>query len=670
MENNIPRKTPSCRRTLPWFSRDLRRQHRKKQRLYRRAQTYNTPENWTAFHNFQKTFSKNIKKAERTHIATFLANNVKNNTKHFFKFFKTRRQDTTAISALKDYNNTLATDSEHKAQILNTHFQSVFTLENNSTLNITDNSYPQIPSLDISTNGITKLLQRLDTNKSTGPDQIPALILKSCAPTLAPILQVIFTQSLNTATVPDDWLCANVTPLFKTGDRTDPTNYRPISLTSIVSKIFEHIIHKHIMNHLDTYNILTDSQYGFRPRRSCETQLITTHHDIARLLNDKDIPQVDAILLDFAKAFDKVPHRRLIHKLQHYGITGPTLHWITAFLTRRTQRVLLDGASSDSVSVSSGVPQGTVLGPLIFLLYINDLPLSISPNTSTRLFADDSLIFRPIKTIDDCLLLQRDLDALEQWEHTWQMKFRPDKCKLLRFTRSKSPIPFTYTLHNHPLESTPTQKYLGIHISKDLSYNSHIDYITNKANRTLGFLRRNLHKCSPDIKHVAYNTLVRPTLEYCTAVWDPYTDANKDMLERINTRAARFITHNYTNTPGITSHIKKQINMDSLEKRRKAHRLIIMYKITNNLIDINKQEYLQAAHTRPLRGSHNKKYQILQTGTKSYRHSFFPRTIRDWNGLPAHIVNSPTVETFTNKLHKHLKLTTQTHTQTPLPPRP
>ncbi len=180
------------------------------------------------------------------------------------------------------------------------------------------------------------------------------------------------------------------------------------------------------MNHLDANNILTDSQHGFRPKRSCESQLITTHHDITRLLDRRDIKQVDTIVLDFAKTFDKVPHKRLTLKLKYYGISGPILHCITVFLTNRTQRVLLDGSSSDTVPVSSGVPQGTVLGPLLFLLYINDLPLS-TPNYSTRLFADDSLLFRAAKTTDDCRLLQNDLNALEQWERTWQMHFQTDK---------------------------------------------------------------------------------------------------------------------------------------------------------------------------------------------------------------------------------------------------
>ena len=291
------------------------------------------------------------------------------------------------------------------------------------------------------------------------------------------------------------------------------------------------------MNHLDRHSILTEAQHGFRQQRSCETQLITTYYDILKQLDDQNVQKVDAVVLDFAKAFVKVPHKRLATKLKYYGITGPILEWITAFLSNRTQRVLLDGSSSDPVPVTSGVPQGTVLGPLLFILYINDLP-EITVESKVRLYADDSLIYKAIKSADDSRDLQNDLDALGRWAEKWLMIFRPDKCKLMSFTRSHSPTEFQYTLNNVNIQATDTHKYLGVHLSCDTKFNEHIDKIFHKANQKLGFLRRNLHSCSREIKHTAYDTLVRPGLEYCAGVWDPHTKTCIDKLEKITTKAA------------------------------------------------------------------------------------------------------------------------------------
>ena len=346
--------------------------------------------------------------------------------------------------------------------------------------------------------------------------------------------------------------------------------------------------------------------------------------------------------MDFAKAFDKVSHWRLILKLQRYGITGPINKWIEDFLRNRSQRVVCSGESSDWAPVLSGVPQGSVIGPILFLLYINDLPEEV--NSTVRLFADDTIMYMTLSSDKDATSLQQDLDKLAAWEEKWKMKFHPDKCSVLPITRKKSPRSFEYKLHGHILKVEKSTKYLGITIDNKLSWNTHIDNITKKANSSLAFLRRNLQISQQHIKSNAYTTLVRPQLEYAASVWDPYTKEKVDQLEMVQRRAARYVVNNYSREASVTSMLQ-QLGWRSLEQRRADIRLVFFYKCLHGLVAVDLSEDLTPC-TRPSRHYHPAAFIIPAETRKYIQLSFLPRTIVQWNVLPASIASSTTVDSF------------------------
>jgi hypothetical protein len=384
-------------------------------------------------------------------------------TEKFWSYIKSIKTNGSGVGTLM-VNDLGILSAKAKAEALSDQYRSVFTYEDVSNIpQPARNQFPTIDELNFDVHGIDKLLKNINIKKASGPDGIPSQVLRDFSEELAPVITSLFTQSLSSGNLPTDWLTANITALFKKGKKSDPANYRPVSLTSVTCKLLEHILFRHLMNHLEKYDILSSFQHGFRANHSCDSQLLITAEDLARNL-DHGL-QTDVLILDFQKAFDKVPHQRLIQKLSCYGVRGKILDWITHWLTSRTQCVVVDGETSQPVHVQSGVPQGTVLGPLMFLIYINDISNNIDTNTKIRLFADDCVLYRIVRSNTDTEYLQKDLNALTDWASTWQMSFNTAKCNILRITTKKNPIIHNYKMEKNPLDTVRHHSYLGIELT-------------------------------------------------------------------------------------------------------------------------------------------------------------------------------------------------------------
>ena len=383
--------------------------------------------------------------------------------------------------------------------------------------------------------------------------------------------------------------------------------------------------------------------------------VLITIHDLAKCLDKKS--QIDMATMDFSKAFDSVPHNRLLFKLTRLGIKNQTHRWISNFLKHRAQRVVVGGEHSTWTDAISGVPQGTVLGPLLFLTYINDLPDNLK--SSVRLFADDYVLYHEIQNEIVSEELQSDLDTLVQWEKDWQLSFNPSKCHIMRLTHARSPKHFEYKLGNSVLSETDGHPYLGVHISNKLSSNSHIHQISSKANRTLGFIMRNFYSCPKHVKESAYKTLVRPLLEYSSAAWDPYTNNLTNQIEKVQKRAARFVSNDFTSrSDGCVTEMIQSLEWTSLADRRKVRRISILQQARLGHLSLPIGNLLQPVQ-RQSRHLHSNAYATLSANKDCYKYSYFPRTIIDWNFLPEHLTQIELIPQFKEAVTIHLQATKQ-----------
>ena len=647
---HIPIKTTKTRRDLPMVNQSIIRLIRKRDHLYKQIKRSSSPSQNLVkeFKKLKYKIQKDIRNSYWQYLESviFTQDSQPGKNKKFYTYVKYRKTENCDVAPLKHEGQTF-TDPTEKANILNKQFESVFSsplplsLAQSCRQKLIPTSRPSMPEINITEDGVNKLLRGLNPNKASGPDQISPRLLMELHTEVTPILTNIFQLSITTGIVPNDWRHAIIAPVYKKGQKSKPSNYRPISLTCIASKLIEHIIVSNIMSFYDENNLLSQYQHGFRSKHSCETQIISFTQEVHDNLEQGQ--QTDVIVMDFSKAFDKVDHHKLISKLYRLGINDGVIAWIQSFLCSRSQRVVVEGRESDSLPVLSGVPQGSVLGPCLFLSYINDLPDGIG--SGVRLFADDTIVYLTIKTTNDSLKLQNDLHKLEKWEKDWSMEFNAEKCEILRITRKRNPVIYPYKLHDQQLKSTTSTKYLGVTISQDLSWTKHINNVTKTANNSLRFLKRNIKTSNKKIKETAYKTYVRPQVEYCSSIWSPWQAYLNKRVEQVQRSAARYVYNDYLHTNSVTQMIS-QLNWQTLEQRRKIIAVTYLYKIQHNLVYI---DHLHLTTTR------NLNFLIPYSRTQYHANSFFPRTIRLWNRLPLSTQSSPSLEIYAGRLDPFFK---------------
>ena len=645
MNEFIPTKHVDPHRTPPWITSTILHQIRKKVTARKRFLSRGT-EYLKAKFNQLRTDVKRLIKESRKLFFSSLGNTLRINPKRFWSVFKINSNTGTIPKTVSRTNSNIPETRLHAntprdiATMFNEYFHSVYTnFSGQSSSPRPDSSPPlsSISSIDLSLEEVYLALQNLDPFKAHGPDGFPSHVLKECAFQLAPSLHYLFTKSLRLSQIPTEWKLANIIPLHKKGVKEHVENYRPISLLSIVSKTLERCVLNHLS--LRIQESVHSAQYGFISGRSSTSQLLSTLHKIGKDL-DKGL-QTDVVFLDISKAFDTVHHSKLLQKLRDFGLSGSLLLWFENYLSGRCQRVTVHGATSTPLPITSGVPQGSLLAPFLFSVYINDLPDNISISTGVGLYADDTKLHRCVQNRNDALALQLDIQSLHCWSNENMMSFNKSKCKVLSITRRKSPLIYPYALGDHKLLSSDVESDLGITISSKLLWNVQINKVRSKANKTLGLIRRSTMEITDtNARRLLYLQLVRSNFSYATQAWCPQLVKLIEDVEKVQRRATKYIL----NLGFITdiSYKTRLLQLDILPVSywHEYLDLVFLYKIINNLTYVDERALPIMAGSGITRSESNAnqiRFVIPYAKTVTFQTSFFIRTCKTWNILNSNL---------------------------------
>ena len=485
-----------------------------------------------------------------------------------------------------------------KANCLNDYFASISHIDERqaSVPNLPNYTTANLSNIVLQESEIRDVIKILDTNKAVGEDLISHKVLKNVCQTICLPLCLLFNKSLSVCVFPKIWKSAIVMPLFKKGNTNLCSNYRPISLLSCVGKLMERVVYKHMYNHLINNNLIYEKQSGFLKGHSTVFQLLDIYHQIAQSLDTKCYTCI--VFCDISKAFDRVWHKGLLCKLEKNGINGNLLKWIESYLVNRTQKVFVGSSVSQSQQVKAGVPQGSVLGPLFFLVYVNDIIENLL--CITRLFADDTSLACTTSSIPDLEgIINHDLALINDWSKKWLVDFNPNKTEALFFSLKPNVIKPNLVFDHITVNQVNHHKHLGLTFSSNGKWHDHIQNITKSASKLVGLMRKLKYTLNRQSLNQIYISFVRPILEYASIVWDGCTKLEQETLEKVQNEAARVVT-------GLTlsvslQNLYREVNWLSLAERRKYQKLLCMFRVNKdnvpNYIFLLILQYMKSINT-------------------------------------------------------------------------
>lgn len=654
MDKHFPLRPTAQRIRKPrWYDGTIYALRRNKSKLWRRYRALPTVENLNQYRKSRNKYTTAIRNAQCRYEKR-IATECGINPRLFYRYANERTRKLLTVPPMQLPNGLTTSNDEGAASALNHYFASVFTaagaIQSESYQNAVGTSTNVERRYGFDVQRIRYQLITLDSNKATGPDGVPPLLLKRCSYVLAPLLTALFNMSLDLGIVPRGWKLAHVVPIFKGGPPDVASNYRPISLTPCACKIMERSVSAWLDEHLRMHSPLRSSQHGFAKGQSCTSQLLEYLDDVTQSVDSGNA--VDAIYIDFAKAFDKVDHSLLIQKLVQRSVPTPLVRWIASFLLQRQQRVVVGSACSDWTPVGSGVPQGSVLGPLLFNIFVDDLDSDLLPGVKIKKFADDTKLYVSYSLGEATAYagrLQSSLDAVTTWCEVYKMKINVQKCCVLHFGSNNPRM--QYTIDGAPLSPTASVRDLGVMISETLKPSIHCSAVASKARRLIGLLLRTFKSRKSCVLLPLYKTLIRPILEYASPAWNSMSRQDAALIEGVQ----HLITKCITDVKELSYNTRLQmLKLPTLESRRHYFDLLECYRVTHNLV----RSTCSRAFTRSRLNTRGCEYKLASTAPiprlNTRKSCFTERTIVLWNHLPQELAELPTYAQFRCALRLHL----------------